>query len=284
EDDALDWNFGFENFLEVPTDRLAFAVGVGGEVHLTGALESRSQRLNVFALVVGHDVVGFEVAVGIDAEPSPFLLADLVRNFVSGFRQIADVAVARHHLVTAFQNAFDRSRLRRRLNDHQCLGHGYRNGVPPRFRSIFRNRLRRYGARCTTISERDTSTFCQIARIGPLRLGRPDPPVRARKDESRGPPSRVLNARRWCPHRSVPRVADTPEPGRFQELRQMTTLRLRPESGQNRTQAPQQYRPLSPQSLLRRATGRDHPDFVHSGYCPARPGRHAPAQERIARL
>src|SRR5690349_19416912 len=140
------------------------------------------------------------------------------------------------------------------------------------------------GRRCATISERDTSTFCQIARIGPLRLGRPDPPVRARTDASTGPPSRVLHAPRWWRHPSGPQAAGTPEPGRLQELRQMTAPHLRPESGQNRTQAPQQSRPQSPLSLLRRAAGRDLPDSGRSGYCPARPGRRVPAPERIARL
>src|SRR5215831_4769578 len=117
----------------------------------------------------------------------------------------------------------------------------------------FPDRMPPYGARRTTISERDTSTFCQIARIAPLRLDGRDRQVRAQKDESTGPPSRVLNARRWCLHRSVPRAAGTPEPGRFQELRQMTGG---PDSARNRTRAPQQYRPQSPQSLLHHAAGR----------------------------
>ena len=145
EDDSLDRYFRFENFLEVPADRLPFAIGVGCQVDLSGAFQRGLQRLNMLALVVGNDVIGLEVAVGIDAESSPLFFADLVGNFVGRLGQIADVAVTRQHLVSAFQNAFDRSGLCWRLDDHECLCHGVRNYVPPRFRSIFTNRLRRTG-------------------------------------------------------------------------------------------------------------------------------------------
>jgi hypothetical protein len=61
----------------VPADRLAFAIGVGREHHLGRAFQRPSQLCDVLAFVVGHDVIRFEVAVGVDADPSPLLLLDL---------------------------------------------------------------------------------------------------------------------------------------------------------------------------------------------------------------
>src|SRR5262245_4367703 len=133
EDDAFDRNLRPENLFEVPADRLTFAVRVGRQIHLAGALQGGLQRLDVFALVAGDHVIRFEVAVGVDAETSPLFFADLVGNLVGRLRQIPDVAVARPHFIAAFQNAFDRSRLCRRFNDHECFCHGCRNYVLPAF-------------------------------------------------------------------------------------------------------------------------------------------------------
>src|SRR5262249_59449320 len=72
-----------------------------------------------------HDVVRREVAFGVDAEASPLLLANLVRDLVSRLRQIADVAVAGPHFVAVLQDALDRPRLGWRLDDHQCLRHSH---------------------------------------------------------------------------------------------------------------------------------------------------------------
>jgi hypothetical protein len=88
KDDAFDGNLGFENLFEVPADRLAFAVGVGREVDLGGAFQRGLERLNIFALVVGNDVIGLEVAFRIDAETPPLFLADLIGDFVGGLGKI----------------------------------------------------------------------------------------------------------------------------------------------------------------------------------------------------
>ena len=74
-----------------------------GSVASTGlrrALQRRLQRLHVLALVVRDDVVRLEVAVGVDAEAAPLLLADFVGDLVGRLRQIADVPVARLDLGT----------------------------------------------------------------------------------------------------------------------------------------------------------------------------------------
>ena len=123
KDDALDRNLRLEDLLQMPADRLALAIGVGGEEDFGGALQRGLQRLHVFSLVVGDDVVGREVAVGVDAEPAPFLLADFVGNLVGRFRQVADVPVARPHVVAGLQNALDRTRLGGRFDNHQCSRH-----------------------------------------------------------------------------------------------------------------------------------------------------------------
>jgi hypothetical protein len=89
EDDALDRNFRLEHLQQVPADRFAFAIRVGREHDGRGRLHRGLQVLHVLPLVFGHDVVGREVAVGIDAEPAPLLLSNLVRHFASRVRQIA---------------------------------------------------------------------------------------------------------------------------------------------------------------------------------------------------
>ncbi len=123
KDDALDRNARLEHFLEMPADRLAFAIGVGREIDLRRAFHRRLQRLHVLPLVVRDDVIGLEVAVGVDADAAPLLLADLVGNLVGRLGQIANVSVAREHFVTVFEKPFNRARLGRRLHDHQCLRH-----------------------------------------------------------------------------------------------------------------------------------------------------------------
>ena len=80
---------------EMPADRLAFAIGVGRENQLRRIFHRGLERRDVLLLVGGDDVIGREVAVGIDAHPAPRLAFDLGRDFRGGLGQIADVTVAR---------------------------------------------------------------------------------------------------------------------------------------------------------------------------------------------
>ena len=124
KDDALDGNLGFEHLHEVPADRLAFPVGVGREEHFTRALEGRLQRLHMPFLVVRDDVVGLEVLVGIDAQPTPLLLPDLVGNLIRRFGQVAHVPVTRLDIVAVgIEEPLNRPRLGRRFHNHQCFCH-----------------------------------------------------------------------------------------------------------------------------------------------------------------
>ena len=76
---------------QVPGDRLAFAVFVGREVELVGVLEQLLQLVDVALLVAGHDVVGLEAVVDVDAEAGPRLVLDLGRCVRGAVRQVADV-------------------------------------------------------------------------------------------------------------------------------------------------------------------------------------------------
>ena len=119
EDDAADRDLGLEHLREVPADRLAFAVRVGGEQHFGRVLERVLQVRDLLLLVAGDDVVRREVAVDVDAQPAPVLLLDLLGDFGGRFRQIADVAVARLDAVLRAEEAAERLRLRGRFDDHQ---------------------------------------------------------------------------------------------------------------------------------------------------------------------
>ena len=99
---------------DVPGDRLALAVEVGREVDRVGALGRLGDLGDLLAAVVGDDVLGREVVVDVDAE--------LALAGVLG--QVADMAVGGEDTVVVAQVALDRPRLRRRLDDHQVLGHG----------------------------------------------------------------------------------------------------------------------------------------------------------------
>ncbi len=104
EDDAADRHLRLEHLAQVPADRLAFAVRVGREHQLGGVLHGGLERCDVFPLVGGDDVVGREVAVGVDAQAAPRLAFDFVGHFGGRFRQIADVPVAGLDSVSAPRN------------------------------------------------------------------------------------------------------------------------------------------------------------------------------------
>ena len=99
---------------DVPGDRLALAVEVGGEVDGVGGLRGLRDLGDLLAAVVGDDVLGGEVVLDVDAE---LALAGVLR-------QVADVAVGGEDAVVGAQVALDRPRLGRRLDDHEVLWHG----------------------------------------------------------------------------------------------------------------------------------------------------------------
>ena len=75
-------------------------------------------------LSFGIDVIRLEVAFGVDAEPSPLLLADLVGDLARPIR--ADRGRGRSSPAPRtgrFEKSLDRPRLGGRLHDHECFRH-----------------------------------------------------------------------------------------------------------------------------------------------------------------
>ena len=73
EDHALDWHAGVQHLEQVPGDRLALAVLVGGQVKLVGVGEEALEGPNLVPFVGMDDVEGFEVVVDVDAQVGPAL-------------------------------------------------------------------------------------------------------------------------------------------------------------------------------------------------------------------
>ena len=100
----------------VPGDRLPFPVEVRGQEDVVRSAARLLDRGDL-AAPVGRDlVVRREVVLHVDAE---LALAGVLR-------QVADVAVGGEHRVAGPKVAFDRLRLRGRLDDHEICGHGER--------------------------------------------------------------------------------------------------------------------------------------------------------------
>ena len=89
----------------MPGDRLAFAIGVGGEVDFFGALGGRFQFLYNGPLVIGHAVFRFKVVLDVDRQPA--------------LQQIAHVAHGGHDRVTIAEITADAARFGGRFDDDQ---------------------------------------------------------------------------------------------------------------------------------------------------------------------
>ena len=69
EGDALGDLFGnLRRLHQVPGDRLAFAVRVGGQVHFLGLRRRLRQILDHIFLVVGYAILGREVVIDVHAQ------------------------------------------------------------------------------------------------------------------------------------------------------------------------------------------------------------------------
>src|SRR5262249_58382462 len=118
---------------DLPRDRLAFAVLVGGEVELAGVGERVLQLLDDVLLLLRDDVDRLELVLDVDAETTGVRALELLRYFARVARQVADVADARLHDVPRAEIARDGAGLRRRFDDYERLGH-VRKPRPSRFR------------------------------------------------------------------------------------------------------------------------------------------------------
>jgi hypothetical protein len=106
--DALERLSALQDLAHVPGDGLALAIRVGGEVEVAGAL----QRLGD----LGDVLFGARVDL-----PGHVEVVVRAHRAVLG-RQVADMAVARQHLVVAAEVLVDRFRLRGRFNDDDVHG------------------------------------------------------------------------------------------------------------------------------------------------------------------
>ncbi len=125
EDDALDRlvldrALRAEHLEQVPGDRLALAVRVGGKDQPVGAVHRRGDLRQPLARLGVHLPMHREVVLGIDRA--------VLR------RQIADVPVGRDHLIARAQVLVDGLGLGRRFDDddfHGCLGMAWVSGFGP---------------------------------------------------------------------------------------------------------------------------------------------------------
>ncbi len=96
-----------QRLLQVPGDRLPFAVGVGSEVDHAGRLGPLLEVLDEVG-PIGENAVGRRpVVLDVDAEPA--------------LREIADMPLARNHFEIVAEIFVDRLRLGRRLDDDEAL-------------------------------------------------------------------------------------------------------------------------------------------------------------------
>ena len=124
EDHALDGDLRLQHLEQVPRDRLAFAVFIGGEVELVGVLEGLLEVGDRSLLLVAHHVIRKEAVLDVDRELAERALLQLRRQ-VLGLDQVADVPHRGLHLVAVAEVLGDGLRLRRRLDDHQFLAVGH---------------------------------------------------------------------------------------------------------------------------------------------------------------
>jgi len=125
EDHAPDGDLGLELVEQVPGDRLALAVLIGGEVELVGVLEGALELGHLLLLVRVDDVVRLEVALDVDRELAVGTLLHL-RGQLGGLRKVTNVPDARLDVELWPEIAADGARLRGRLDDHELAGTGHR--------------------------------------------------------------------------------------------------------------------------------------------------------------
>ncbi len=128
EDHPPGRNFWLEFLDEVPGDRLALPVLVGGEQEFVGILQQLLELADLLALVGVDHVERLEVGIDVDPEPGPRLLAQPVGNVSSAARHVTDVADARFDHIALAEVPGDRARLGWRLDDDKPVGTVRRRG------------------------------------------------------------------------------------------------------------------------------------------------------------
>jgi hypothetical protein len=97
EDHSPHGHLGLEHLDQMPSDRLALPVLIGGQVELVGLRQQLLQLLDLLLSLLGDDVERFEALIHVDTEASPVLTLRLRRDLRSGAGQISDVPHRRFH-------------------------------------------------------------------------------------------------------------------------------------------------------------------------------------------
>ena len=126
QQDAADLGLGLAEMLgDMPRDRLAFAVGVAGEIDVVLALGGGLDLAEDLLFALDRDEIGREIVLDIDAELA--------------LGQIDDMADRGHDLVVATEIALDSFRLCGRFDDYEIFCHRFRrlqgSRTPRRFRA-----------------------------------------------------------------------------------------------------------------------------------------------------
>jgi hypothetical protein len=121
EDHPLGRYARLELLHQVPGDCLALAVLVSGEQEFVGVLEQLLELRDLLLLVGVHDVQRLKVVVDVDTQPRPRFAA-ILRRYLGGLVwHIANVTDAGLDGVSLAEEAGDRPRLARRLDDDQLV-------------------------------------------------------------------------------------------------------------------------------------------------------------------
>ncbi len=118
EDHPLDRDLGLEDLLEVPGDRLALPVLIGGEEQLVGVLQQVLELLDLRLLVGVDHIDRLEVVFDVHTEAAD-LAGVLLRHLGGAVGKVTDVPDARFDYVAGAEVALDRLRLGRRLDDDE---------------------------------------------------------------------------------------------------------------------------------------------------------------------
>ena len=123
EDEPPHRDLRLQHLRQVPADRLAFAVRVGGQQQFGRVLDRGLEMRDLLLLLGRHHVVGGEVALDVHAQPAPLLVLDLLGDRGGRLGQVADVPVARFDPVLGSEEAAERLGLGGRLDDDERFSH-----------------------------------------------------------------------------------------------------------------------------------------------------------------
>jgi hypothetical protein len=118
EDHPVHRHLGLQHLQQVPGDRLALAVLIGGEEEFVRVLQRPFELADLFLLVGIDDVVGLETVVDVDRELAERSLLH-VRRQLAGLGQVTDVTDAGLHVELRPEVLGDRAGLAGRLDDHE---------------------------------------------------------------------------------------------------------------------------------------------------------------------